>query len=215
MPIRPENKHLYPKNWREISRAAIQRAGNRCVGSPRYWHCRAKNYEPHPITGSKVILTVGHFDHDPTNNHPRNLWPWCQRCHTTYDAKHKAENRRKRLEADRQADIQRRIDMLSQGKAVVVNTRKGRDVEIIAWAIERGMLVSVDRKTCWGNPFKVNGTSKAEQERVVSLYREWIQTQPDLLRRIGELRGRALGCWCHPKPCHGDVLAKLANATEA
>jgi len=26
-----------------------------------------------------------------------------------------------------------------------------------------------------------------------------------------ELKGKVLGCWCHPKECHGDVLARIAN----
>lgn len=25
------------------------------------------------------------------------------------------------------------------------------------------------------------------------------------------LRGRALGCWCHPEPCHGHVLAAVVD----
>jgi 5-methylcytosine-specific restriction endonuclease McrA len=56
------------------------------------------NYEPHPITGSKVILTIAHLDHDATHNNPENLRSLCQRCHLTYDAKlhaqHAAETRR-------------------------------------------------------------------------------------------------------------------------
>jgi hypothetical protein len=34
---------------------------------------------------------------------------------------------------------------------------------------------------------------------------------PDLLARLPELRGKVLGCWCHPEQCHGDTLAELAN----
>jgi hypothetical protein len=26
-----------------------------------------------------------------------------------------------------------------------------------------------------------------------------------------ELKGKVLGCWCSPKACHGDILAKIAN----
>lgn len=34
----------------------------------------------------------------------------------------------------------------------------------------------------------------------------------DLLDRIaaGELKGRALGCWCAPLACHADVLLEYA-----
>ena len=28
---------------------------------------------------------------------------------------------------------------------------------------------------------------------------------------LGELRGKILGCWCKPKPCHGDILVKLVE----
>lgn len=30
MPIKPENRHLYPPNWREISALIRARAGGRC-----------------------------------------------------------------------------------------------------------------------------------------------------------------------------------------
>ena len=39
-------------------------------------------------------------------------------------------------------------------------------------------------------------------------------TRPDLLARLGELRGKRLACWCAPKSCHGDVLAELAERLE-
>ncbi len=56
-----------------------------------YPGCRAANGEPHPVTDSKVVLTVGHLDHTPENCDPDNLRAWCQRCHLTYDAKHHAQ----------------------------------------------------------------------------------------------------------------------------
>lgn len=101
MPIKPENRHLYPPDWDTVHRPqALERAGHRCVGSPRYPDCRAENGKPHPVTGSKVVLTVGHRDHDPTNNDPANLAPWCQRCHCTHDAplhaRNAAETRRRK-----------------------------------------------------------------------------------------------------------------------
>lgn len=96
MPIRPENKARYPKDWKAISLEVREAAGWACEGSPAYPDCRAANAEPHPHTGSKVVLTVAHLDHVPENcgeagNRP-NLKAWCQRCHLTYDAKHHATN---------------------------------------------------------------------------------------------------------------------------
>lgn len=97
MPIRPENKARYPKDWKAISLEVRERAGWVCEGAPGiYPDCRAANGEPHPVTGSKVVLTVAHLDHIPENcgepgNRP-NLLALCQRCHLTYDAKHHAHN---------------------------------------------------------------------------------------------------------------------------
>ena len=31
------------------------------------------------------------------------------------------------------------------------------------------------------------------------------------MRRLHELNGTTLGCWCKPNPCHGDVLVKLVQ----
>lgn len=93
MPIRPENRARYPKNWQAISRRMRVLAGWRCEGSPAYPDCRAESREPHPVTGSIVVLTVGHLDQKPENNDPTNLRVWCQRCHLTYDAKQHQQTR--------------------------------------------------------------------------------------------------------------------------
>lgn len=100
MPIRPENAHHYRgKTWQEIRQKVLTRAGHRCEGSPAYPDCRAVNHEPHPVTGSKVILTTAHLDHNPENNDLSNLRAWCQRCHNTYDAPMRAAGIRARREA--------------------------------------------------------------------------------------------------------------------
>ena len=80
MPIRPENKARYPKDWKAISLSIRERAMQRCE------ECHASNGEPHPVTRSKVVLTVAHLDHQPENCAPSNLRAWCQRCHNRYDA---------------------------------------------------------------------------------------------------------------------------------
>lgn len=95
MPIRPSERSKYPPDWKAISRAVRARASQRCEGSPAYPTCRAANGQPHPVTGSIVVLTVAHLDHDPANCHPSNLRAWCQRCHLTYDAKQHAHNARR------------------------------------------------------------------------------------------------------------------------
>ncbi len=89
MPIRPENVARYPADWKAISLEVREAAGWACEGSPAYPDCRAANGEPHPATGSQVVLTVAHLNHQPEDNgepgNPPNLRAWRQRCHNTYD----------------------------------------------------------------------------------------------------------------------------------
>lgn len=86
MPLNYKNYH--PK-WRLISRLIrFRRAGNKCE-----W-CGVKNREPHPDTGSEVILTVAHLDRNRSNNCFRNLAALCQKCHLNHDRLHNIQNRK-------------------------------------------------------------------------------------------------------------------------
>ena len=97
----PCDYNLYPDNWlTEIRPAILKRAGNRCEGIPVYPDCRVKNHKPHPITGSRVILTIAHLNHDITDNCPENLRALCQRCHNTHDAVKRAGNRWRRQQSN-------------------------------------------------------------------------------------------------------------------
>ena len=63
----------------------------------------------------------------------------------------------------------------------------------------------------WGNPFVV-GTHGARGE-CIALYEGWLRENTALFAALDELRGLVLGCWCAPRTCHGDLLARLANAS--
>ena len=58
------------------------------------WYNADKVDAMHPVTGSKVVLTIAHLDHTPENCDDENLRAWCQRCHLTYDAPMKAARRK-------------------------------------------------------------------------------------------------------------------------
>lgn len=90
-PIRASERAKYPVNWGEISHQVKVEQGWKCAGSPAYPECRAAHGESHPVTGSRVVLTTAHLDHDPENCERRNLKAMCQRCHLTYDAAHHAQ----------------------------------------------------------------------------------------------------------------------------
>jgi 5-methylcytosine-specific restriction endonuclease McrA len=118
MPIRPENKKLYPDNWNGIRQDILVRAKNKCefCGAPNYYHavrydgkaeyfydiadavdclCRLEHLFPELQTMKipKIILTIAHLDHDPTNNNYNNLKALCQKCHNNYDMKNRIKNR--------------------------------------------------------------------------------------------------------------------------
>ena len=40
-------------------------------------------------------------------------------------------------------------------------------------------------------------------------YRQRVRARPELWDALAELEGAELGCWCRPRPCHGDLLIEL------
>ena len=89
----PIDYSQYCDDWHLRSRFIRHyRARNRCE------ICGAENHKPHPETGSVVVLTVMHLDHDIDNNSFFNLKAACQRCHFRYDAKIHAQHARETRE---------------------------------------------------------------------------------------------------------------------
>lgn len=72
--------------------------------------------------------------------------------------------------------------------------------------------VLIDRTTIWGNPFVIG--RHGSRADVIDKYRKWILNQPNLLSQLNLLKGKRLGCWCAPEPCHGDVLVELIEELE-
>jgi len=78
--------------------------------------------------------------------------------------------------------------------------------------------VYVGRPTKFGNPFShlphqtLARNRVATREEAVAKYEAWIRANPTLMAAAkAELKGRRLICWCHPLPCHADVLARIAE----
>lgn len=101
MPIKPEKRSLYPKNWREISAAIRARAAGRCEcegdcglhrTTPGPRRCTEIHGAPARWALGNVVLTVHHIDANPANSDPKNLRAMCQRCHLRCDATHHQRN---------------------------------------------------------------------------------------------------------------------------
>ncbi|RYD24470.1 MAG: hypothetical protein EOP89_11380 [Lysobacteraceae bacterium] len=114
MPIRSENRWLYPIDWVQLSNAIrFDRAGSRCercarphlrlvahLGDGRWWDSEAQVWRSDrgrriamcdgfilaSVRTTYVVLACAHLDHDPGNNQPANLAALCQRCHMLHDA---------------------------------------------------------------------------------------------------------------------------------
>jgi hypothetical protein len=98
---------------------------------------------------------------------------------------------------------------LLEGLTVVVNLAGHQD--LIAWAEQEGLFVRIDRKSAWGNPFILD--DDGDRDTVIANYREhYLPHKPSLKWRLLDLQGKALGCWCAPEPCHGDVLIEAIEA---
>lgn len=64
----------------------------------------------------------------------------------------------------------------------------------------------------WGNPFQV-GIDGSRQE-VMEKYCRWLWAEIQAGRidigAVAALHGKTLGCWCAPRPCHGEILHSAA-----
>lgn len=69
--------------------------------------------------------------------------------------------------------------------------------------------VYIGRGSKWGNPFLIG--RDGNREEVIAKYAEWLETNHELLSSLNELQGKVLGCFCSPLPCHGNILAELAD----
>jgi hypothetical protein len=65
----------------------------------------------------------------------------------------------------------------------------------------------------FGNPFvlQVGEPRGSSLEKYRVHFHERLKTDPEFRKRINELKGKTLGCFCKPYPCHGDIIAEYLN----
>lgn len=72
--------------------------------------------------------------------------------------------------------------------------------------------IYIGRGSKWGNPFTVKEYGRGG---TIELYRKhlWdcILDGTITTKDLQNLSGKILGCFCKPKPCHGDVIVEVFN----
>ncbi len=75
--------------------------------------------------------------------------------------------------------------------------------------------VYIGRGSVWGNPFSINEAIGDTREVVIEKYRTHLFQQlvkgEIKIEQLLALQGKALGCFCKPKACHGDVLVRAVE----
>ena len=70
-----------------------------------------------------------------------------------------------------------------------------------------------DKKKSW--TFCMICNIKHTREEALEAYKKTfnirIARDKEFKKRILELRGKCLGCFCHPLPCHGDIIVNYLN----
>lgn len=104
------NRADYPKNWEQLANRLIVERGMRC----EWADCGAENAQPHPATGSLVVLAACHTcDCEPKCGNETHLLVLCQLHHLQLDAKQhvrtRATNDRQRQRDAGQLDLFRGI----------------------------------------------------------------------------------------------------------
>lgn len=97
--------------------------------------------------------------------------------------------------------------LVEDGRTVLANMR--HDKVLIAWAEAEGLYVRIDRRSVWGNPYEID--EDGDRETVIDSFKIYVSRKLGLRKRATELRGKVLGCWCYPDPCHGETLIALAE----
>ena len=101
--------------------------------------------------------------------------------------------------------------MLTDGYTVATNMKT--DLYAMSWAIKHDKFVRVDRTTEWGNPFLI--PDDGDRNYVCDCYEKYyFPYKTALNKRLYELKGKALGCWCSPLRCHAHLLKDLADASD-
>jgi len=83
-------------------------------------------------------------------------------------------------------------------KTKVINIKKGK------------CDIYIGRPSIFGNPYTIG--RDGDRNEVVKQYKIYfydrIEKDKDFKESISWLKGKKIGCYCYPLPCHGDIIVK-------
>lgn len=161
-------------------------------------------------------LTFSHHDEVCAIDDPAvqdRMLDWCEE--TTADTGKPRSTRDLREQVRAYLDDQgwteeeraRRRECEDDNLAITANQKT--DERLLRWAQFEGRLAKIDRATDWGNPFELG--KDGDRDYCCDCYARYLTMKKSLVKRLPELKGKVLACWCYPERCHGDHLAELAN----
>jgi len=83
--------HLGDGRWWDDEAATWRNGQGRALSSLQ---AHPPTPDDEAILTTKVVPATAHLDHDPSNNRPRNLKAFCQRCHMLHDQEEHLRRRR-------------------------------------------------------------------------------------------------------------------------
>lgn len=66
----------------------------------------------------------------------------------------------------------------------------------------------------FGNPKSITDAFENREDKIKAFKQYFyhrLALEPEFKKRILELQGKTLGCFCKPKNCHGDIIVEYLN----
>ncbi len=117
------------------------------------------------------------------------------------------------VKAQKDAKQKQSIDVMpkkEKQQTVVVNVAKKYGEKDYVY-IGRHCHYTGHKQSIWHNPFRIDKNDNQGRQKALERYEDHVRNNASLLVKLSELKGKRLGCWCKPLPCHGDVLVKLIH----
>lgn len=89
----------------------------------------------------------------------------------------------------------------------IINIKSGQTYDIYCGRINKTYNLPESK---WANPFVIG--KHGSRDEVIEKYRLWINSKPELLISLNELKDKSLACWCLPEKCHCEILKNLAES---